>query len=67
MSKANLDSPTGSIPQFNGAQDALNRMKRACDRGTGCHLTAEMIQSLGCTFLGGCWQEKDPRRDLTND
>ena len=31
------------------AQDALNRMRRASHRGTGCHLTKEMIDSLSLT------------------
>jgi hypothetical protein len=43
------------------AQDALNRMRRAHDRGTGCHLTAEMIAGLGTTFLAQTWEEEDPR------
>ncbi len=42
-------------------QDALTRMKRAHDRGTGCHLTAEMIAGLGLTFLAQTWNEPDPR------
>lgn len=46
---------------FDGAQDALNRMRRAHERGTGCHLTAEMIASLGLTFLAQTWGQPDPR------
>lgn len=46
---------------LNGAQDALNRLKRAHERGTGCHLTAEMVGSLSLTFLGEAWHEADPR------
>lgn len=45
----------------NGAHDALNRMRRAHDRGTGCHLTADMIRSLGVTLIGQMWGEEDPR------
>lgn len=43
------------------AQDALNRMKRAHDRRTGCHLSADMIEALSVTFLGQIWSEPDPR------
>lgn len=42
-------------------QDALERMKRACKRGTGCHLTAEMVRNLGNGLLGQMWEEEDPR------
>lgn len=38
-----------------GAFDALDRMKRAAQRGTGCHLTAEMIQGLAVTSVGQMW------------
>jgi hypothetical protein len=41
--------------------DALNRMKRAQRRGTGCHLTVEMVRALGCTLLAEVWGEDDPR------
>ena len=43
------------------AHDALNRMARASRRGTGCHLTADMIAALERTFLGEVWSEEDPR------
>lgn len=43
------------------AQDALNRMRKAADRGTGCHLTAGMIASLNLTKIGQYWSEEDPR------
>jgi hydroxymethylpyrimidine/phosphomethylpyrimidine kinase len=46
---------------FDAAHDALNRMKRAHARGTGCHLTAYMIASLGLTFLAEAWGAADPR------
>ena len=42
-------------------QDALNRMKRASERGTGCHLTAEMIQNMKVTIIGDLWSQPDPR------
>ena len=51
----------------NGAQDALNRMARAYQRGTGCHLTAEMIQSLALTTIGAIWSEEDPRKVRVNE
>lgn len=44
--------------EFRGAHDALDRMKRAHDRGTGCRLTAEMIDSLSVTFVGQMWHEE---------
>lgn len=43
------------------AHDALNRLKRAHLRQTGCHLTAEMVAGLGITFLAEVWDEEDPR------
>lgn len=45
-----------------GAHDALNRMRRAAERGTGCHLTAEMIASLAVTQIGAYWSQPDPRQ-----
>lgn len=46
---------------MSGVHDALNRLKRAHDRKTGCHLTADMVQSLGLSFLAETWGEPDPR------
>ena len=43
-------------------QDALNRLKRAADRGTGCTLTADMVSALGMTILGQVWEEEDTRK-----
>ncbi|QCO00541.1 hypothetical protein D3093_35445 (plasmid) [Azospirillum argentinense] len=43
------------------AQDALNLMRRAYERKTGCHLTAEMIAALNTTLIGEMWSEPDPR------
>lgn len=54
--------PKVSEGEFSGAHDALNRMRRAYNRGTGCHLTAEMIEALGRTFLAERWEEADPRQ-----
>lgn len=36
--------------------EALDRMKRASDRGTGCHLTAEMIEALSTSVIGSIWE-----------
>lgn len=43
------------------AQLALDRMNRAHRRGTGCHLTAEMIASLHLSFLGEVWADQRPQ------
>jgi hypothetical protein len=43
------------------AQDALDRMRRAHQRGSGCYLTAEMIQSLALTFIGELWSDERPK------
>lgn len=47
---------------FDGAQDALNRMARAYARGTGCHLTPAMIQSLAVSVIGEMWECPDDRK-----
>lgn len=47
--------------EYDGTHDALNRMRRAAERGTGCHLTATMIESLAVTIIGQMWLEADPR------
>jgi hypothetical protein len=39
------------------AQNALDRMRRAHYRGTGCHLTADMIQGLSVSLIGSMWEE----------
>ena len=52
---------------FDAAQDALNRMRRASIRGTGCYLTAAMIESLSRTMIGETWCEPDPRAALSPD
>jgi len=44
-----------------GVNDALNRMRRAAKRGTGCYLTAEMISCLEVSSIGQIWSEDDPR------
>lgn len=45
------------------AQDALNRLSRAQKRGTGCYLSAEMIQALHVTSIGEIWSTPDPRTE----
>jgi hypothetical protein len=52
---------TGNHPDpLADAQDALDRMKRASESGTGCHLTAEMIQALSVTIIGQMMHEDRP-------
>lgn len=51
--------------ELGAAHDALNRMRRANKRGSGCRLTAEMIAALSCTSLGSMWAEDDPRTPST--
>jgi hypothetical protein len=36
---------------------ALDRMKRASDRGTGCHLTAKMIEAMRVSTIGSIWEQ----------
>jgi hypothetical protein len=51
--------------EWSAAHDALNRMRRASVRRSGCHLTAEMIASLAGTIIGQMWLEDDPRKSNT--
>lgn len=53
------------VSGLDGAQDALNRMKRAHDRKTGCYLTREMVYSLSLTSIAQTWAEADPRSVIT--
>ncbi|UTC28758.1 hypothetical protein MARCHEWKA_02460 [Brevundimonas phage vB_BpoS-Marchewka] len=39
--------------------DALRRMKRASERGTGCTLTAEMVEALSRGTIGEWWSNLD--------
>lgn len=55
---SNIDANRDAL---SAAHDAFDRMKRASDRGTGCHLTKEMIQSLSLTFIADTWSQPDPR------
>lgn len=50
-----MASNPSAIELSTDAQDALNRMGRAYDRGTGCHLTMEMIDALAHTIVGEMW------------
>lgn len=59
--------PTMQPKEFGPAQDALNRLRKAELRGTGCHLTAEMIRSLAITAVGAIWSEPDPREEPHHD
>lgn len=43
------------------AQDALNKLRRAEKRGTGCHLSADEVFALGLTRFGELWADTDPR------
>lgn len=52
--------------ELSPTHDALNRMRRASERGTGCRLTAEMIASLAISTIGQMWGEKDPRHEDEN-
>jgi hypothetical protein len=51
----------GEVSGLDAAQDALNRMRRAHRRGTGCLLTAEMVASLAISMIGEIWAQDDPR------
>ena len=54
-------SMTSTKQSDEAARDALTRMHRANRRGTGCHLTADMLQSLALTVIGEMWSD-----ELTN-
>lgn len=44
------------------AREALDRMRRAHERGAGCRLTARMIAGLSITRIGELWHDdKEPR------
>ena len=45
-------------PLAKNMDDALDRMKRAYERGTGCHLTADMVRALGVSVVGQAWSEE---------
>jgi hypothetical protein len=46
--------------------DALNRMKAACDKGTGVRLSALELKCLSLTLIGELWNQPDPR-DARNE
>lgn len=52
---------SGNDNLMDDAQDALNRLARALNRGTGCRLTRDHVAGLGITFLGQTIVEPDPR------
>lgn len=60
-------SPPGPLYWNAPAHEALDRMRRASRRGTGCHLTAEMIRSLGLTSIGQIWTEENPFKNPEAD
>lgn len=39
---------------------ALLRMKRAHDRGTGCRLTSEMIEAMSVMLIAEWWDDVNP-------
>lgn len=43
------------------AQNPLNKLRRAEQRGTGCHLSAEEIFAIGLTRSVEMWAQPDPR------
>ncbi len=43
--------------------DALDRMKRAHGRRTGCRLTADMIEALSVTAFGQLWNAERADRE----
>jgi hypothetical protein len=43
------------------AHDALNKLKRASKRNTGCHLSANEVFALSLTRIGELWDDEDPR------
>lgn len=56
-----LEGLASRVEALDGAHDALNRMRRACERGTGCYLTSEMVKSLEVSVIGAFWAQDDPR------
>lgn len=54
------DDEQEEVFEFALAQQALDRMKRAYERGTGCLLTREMIQELNLTVIGEMWAQENP-------
>ncbi len=52
---------------LDAAHDAFNRMRQASESGTGCRLTAEMIQALSVSIIGQMWSEDDPRSKETGN
>ncbi len=44
------------------AQKALDKIRRANQRGTGTYLTPGEIQVLGVTFMSELWEQETPRK-----
>ena len=60
---SDVDTNEWQPKELNAAQDALDRMRRAHQRGTGCRLTPQMIDSLAVTHIGEMWEEDRPETD----
>jgi hypothetical protein len=58
------DTPIMADDFLAPAHAALDRLKRAHDRGTGCHLTAEMIRGLGLTSIATTWTDQDKNSEF---
>lgn len=62
-----LVTPIGQTYERQESEDAnlqgqaLRRMRRASERGTGCHLTAEMIQAFSSSTLAEWWSNVDDK------
>jgi hypothetical protein len=50
---------------FDLCQDALNRMRKAAEKGTGVRLSADDIQAFRVTIIGEMWNAPDPRQRRT--
>ena len=57
MSEPDWKARTDHIARLQG--EALRRMRRASERGTGCHLTADMIQALSTSTIAEWWENVD--------
>lgn len=61
-SEVQMDDAALQRGVFGPVHDALDRMRRAHARGTGCHLTRDMIKALHLTSIGQMWEDTDPRK-----
>lgn len=62
MKEWSVEAEANKSGVFDGAQNALSKMRKAEQRGTGCHLTADEIKSLSITPIGELWSQDDPRK-----